>query len=110
MKLTNKELLVIKGFDGILGFEVGGMLNAIEDGGMTKEEFKDEVTKESLVLTLEYELKEAYKRGYLEIGDYRTLMEAKHIKFLGKKRLKELMEISAEKMMRDSDVVDMLKG
>ena len=101
-----QEKMIIKGFNEILNYEVGGWLNELQDyEEYTEEDFKERVTHDNLMKTLDYELKEAYKRGYLEVDSFSGhIIEAKHIKFLGKAKIQELMTVAVLTMLADDDV------
>lgn len=109
MKRTKKENAVLGMFNGILGYEVGGEVNAVLDGDKTEEQFKEEITFEKMVQSLQWELTNAYKTGYLEDESNGTIIEAKHLKFLGSAKLDELVKEASLSILQDADVKDILE-
>lgn len=108
---TFQEKLLLKGFKNSLNFHIGGLLNSIEDGDYTPEEFKAWVTMPNLEQFLQDELNEAYKKGYYSIeSNSGIIVEAKHFKFLGNEKLLELKYIAAATILIDSDVKRILNS
>lgn len=110
MGYTKQEKMVLVAFDSILGFEYGGLVNAVFDGNMTSDDFAKEVTVEDMEQTLKAEMEEAYETGYLQADNGQILIEANHLKFLGNNRLDKLMTIASKKMIKDSDIQSILQG
>lgn len=108
---TFQEKLLLKGFKNSLNFHVGGLLNSIEDGDTTVEQFKEYVTAEQLIEVLQDELNEAYKKGYYKIdSNSGIIIEAKHLKFLGNDKLLELRYLAAVTIRIDSEVQRVLNS
>ena len=64
-------------------FEIQGWENMVDDGELKKEDIENL----SLMKIMDNILKESYTNGMLESPMTDIVMEAKHIKFLGNKKL-----------------------
>lgn len=89
-KMSKQEKLAINVLTDILVYEVEGWQNGLDDGEIEAEEYNEAVSDENLDDFAQGALTDAYKDGYLASPISRVAIEAKHLKFLGKKKLIEI--------------------
>ena len=68
-------------------FEIQGWENMVDDGELKNEDIENLSSETNLMKKMDNILKESYTNGMLESPMNDIVMEAKHIKFLGNKKL-----------------------
>ncbi|BAF81407.1 hypothetical protein EFP_139 [Enterococcus phage EF24C] len=82
--MTNFEKeLFSKILKGNIIYEIAGKENEMLDGYITEEEFEEFKTMQNLLDVAGNIFTEAYTSGYFKSSKTDTVIEAKHVKFLG---------------------------
>lgn len=90
--MTNYEKeLFTKILTGNIKYEIAGKENEMLDGYITREEFKGMLNLLNVANQL---FNEAYTTGYFKSSKTDTVIEAKHVKFLGNEEL-EIIKTTA---------------
>ena len=81
---------------------IGGWQNAVSDGDFEMDYYNKLVTDEHLLMEANELLLDAYDEGYLESEMDSLVVEAKHIKFLGKDKISEIVAKAVEYSVKES--------
>lgn len=93
MTKFEKELFA-KILKGNIKFEIAGKENEMLDGYITPEEFEEFKTTQNLLNVAAQIFTEAYTTGYFKSSKTDTVIEAKHIKFLGNEEIEGIKIIA----------------
>ena len=100
-KLTFNEKVAIMLISDQLRYHFGGVYNGFLAGHYDEKEYEEMVKEEEFYNMAEYILSNAYKVGYLDSESSNYVLEAKHLKFLGKEKLKNVIDLSVKKAISD---------
>ncbi|AXC33944.1 hypothetical protein LM99_0044 [Enterococcus phage vB_EfaS_LM99] len=93
--MTNYEKeLFTKILTGNIKYEIAGKENEMLDGYITREEFEEFKGMLNLLNVANQLFNEAYTTGYFKSSKTDTVIEAKHVKFLGNEEL-EIIKTTA---------------
>lgn len=93
--MTNYEKeLFTKILTGNIKFEIAGKENEMLDGYITRDEFNEYKGMLNLLNVANQIFREAYTDGYFKSSKTDTVIEAKHVKFLGTEEI-EIIKTNA---------------